>query len=199
MIERLKSKYGENAPIFIDDIRAELIEYSRPRVFQLIDEAVKKQELVRFDTGVYYIPTKTIFGLSKLNPRLVIEKRFLKNENSNYGFYGGITLMNSVGITEQVPNIIEIVTNNETNRVRDIVVGNQVVRARKSRTTITKENYKALQILELFNNIKIQECADKMDNISNFVKKSGVSSEEIFKYSAYYPAKAIKNYILCGV
>lgn len=173
MIERLKSKYGENAPIFIDDIRAELIEYSRPRVFQLIDEAVKKQELVRFDTGVYYIPTKTIFGLSKLNPRLVIEKRFLKNENSNYGFYGGITLMNSVGITEQVPNIIEIVTNNETNRVRDIVVGNQVVRARKSRTTITKENYKALQILELFNNIKIQECADKMDNISNFVKKWG--------------------------
>jgi hypothetical protein len=58
-------------------------------------------------------------------------------------------LLNGTALSTQVPNLLEVVTNNESTRVRDIYVGRRRVRARRSRTTITKDNVNALQFLEL--------------------------------------------------
>ena len=74
-IEKLKDVFSANEPIFTEEILAVFTEYSRPRVFQLINKAEKSGEIVRFDTGVYYLPTITEFGMSKITAEQVVEKK----------------------------------------------------------------------------------------------------------------------------
>ncbi len=62
MIDRLKNKFGVNQPIFTYEILEEMKDYSRPRVFQHLKKAEQDQTLIKFDKGVYYIPTKTRYG-----------------------------------------------------------------------------------------------------------------------------------------
>ena len=154
MIERLALKYGENAPIFADDILATMREYTKARVYQLIAAAIDAGQLVRFDQGIYYIPTKTIFGPSKLNVGDVIERLYLRDGNKVYGFYSGLAVLNKLGITEQMPNVIEIVTNNESARIREVTIGKQKVILRKARAPINADNINVLQVLELMNGLK---------------------------------------------
>ena len=85
LIERLKIKYNPNNPIFVDEIVSLMSDYSRPRIYQFIAETVEKNQLLRFENGVYYIPTKTDLGLSKLNPQLVIEKRYISSNGEVFG------------------------------------------------------------------------------------------------------------------
>ena len=69
LMEKLNSAFKPNTPIFVEEIQTLLSEYSRPRIYQFIAEAVKSGALIRYDNGVYYIPTKTLLGVSKLNPQ----------------------------------------------------------------------------------------------------------------------------------
>ena len=74
VIEILKNKYSENEPISIQDIRVALPEYTRGRIYQIINELEERGQIKRFDQGIYYIPKKTIFGDSVLDPRKIINK-----------------------------------------------------------------------------------------------------------------------------
>ena len=117
-IKNLRAKYGDNEPIFLEEIKLELANYTKARIFQLLSVAIESKEIAKFDGGVYYFPTQSVLGMSKLNPRKVIEKKYIKNKESIYGFYSGLSLLNTFGLTNQIPNVIEIVTNNESTRLR---------------------------------------------------------------------------------
>ena len=158
-MEKLNSAFKPNTPIFMEEIQTLLSEYSRPRIYQFIAEAVKSGALMRYDNGVYYIPTKTLLGVSKLNPQKIIEKKYISSGDSIYGIYGGTLLLNSMGVTTQVPTVIEIFTNNETWRRREVMVGYQKVVLRKARMPITTENVGLFRLMEFFNSIDI----NKMD------------------------------------
>ena len=195
--EYLKNKYGENEPIYIEEIRFE--DYSRPWIFKELKKLVDDGKIKRFDTGIYYFPTKTFFGDSTLSPQKIVDRRFLSDGSNIYGYIAGRSLMNMTGLSTQVPNLIEIVTNNETTRVRDIQVGFQRVRARRSRTTVTKENAKALQFLDLMNVITpsgMDETERYM--LSKYIKRCGVVKDEVLQYTGIFPAKAMKNMIESG-
>ena len=84
-IEILRNKYSENEPISIQDIRLALPEYTRGRIYQIIDELEERDQLKRFDQGIYYIPKKTIFGDSVLDPRKIINKKYITDGENNYG------------------------------------------------------------------------------------------------------------------
>jgi len=193
----LKEKYGVNEPIRIEDIEFE--DYSRPWIFRELKKLVDSGELKRFDTGIYYFPIKMFYGDSSLSSRKVVERRFISDGNDIYGYVAGVSLLNQTGLSTQVPNLLELVSNNESTRVRDIKVGNQRVRARRSRTTISKENARALQFLDLM--IVITPFAmDETERfmLSKYIKDSGVKKDDVFRYSEYFPAKAMKNMIESG-
>ena len=201
LMEKLNSAFKPNTPIFMEEIRALLSEYSRSRIYQFIAEAVKNGALVRYDNGVYYIPTKTLFGVSKLNPQKIIEKKYIGSGDSVYGIYGGTLLLNSMGVTAQVPNVIEIFTNNETMRRREVMVGYQKVVLRKSRIPITVKNVELFRLMEFFNSIDI----NKMDKDTSFaqvvshIRENGLARNEIIEYAQNFPAKAVKNLLQSGV
>lgn len=201
LMEKLNSAFKPNTPIFMEEIQTILSKYSRPRIYQLIAEAVGDGALIRYDNGVYYIPTKTLLGVSKLNPQKIIEKKYIGEGDSVYGIYGGTLLLNSMGVTTQVPTVIEIFTNNETWRRREVMVGYQKVVLRKARMPITTENVGLFRLMEFFNSIDI----NKMDRNTSFaaviayIREKKWTREEIIAYAQNFPAKAVKNLLQSGV
>jgi hypothetical protein len=195
--EYLKDKYGCNEPIYVEEIVFE--GYSRPWIFKELKKLVDSGDIKRFDTGIYYFPKKMFFGDSYLDSRKMVERRFLTDGNEVYGYIAGLSLLNMTALSTQVPNLIELVTNNETTRVRDIKIGRQRVRARRSRTTVTKENVNALQFLDLMNVItpKFMNETEKFI-LKKYTKDSGVTRDAISQYMEFFPAKAMKNMVESG-
>jgi len=195
--EYLKEKFGIDEPIYVEEIQYE--NYSRPWIFKELKKLVDSDELKRFDTGIYYFPVKMFYGDGTLSPRKIVEKRFLTDGDDVYGYVAGLSLLNQTGLSTQVPNLLELVTNNESTRVRDIKVGFQRVRARRSRAVVNKENFLTLQFLDLMNSIspKFMDESERF-MLSKYIKATGVTKDSVSQYAGLYPAKAIKNMIESG-
>ena len=200
--EYLQDKFGINEPIYLEEINYE--NYSRPWVLKELRKLVEKEEIKRFDKGIYYFSVKREWGDSMVDTNKIIERRFISDGNEVYGYITGLSLWNKSGLSTQVPNLLEVATNKESTRVRDIYVGYRRVRARKSRTEITKDNVRTLQFLDLMN---IMQPPASLDGAESFmlkkfverVKEAGVTKETISQYIELYPAKAYKNLIESGV
>lgn len=202
MLERLKNKFGVNQPIFTSEILEEMSEYSRSRVFQLLKKAEEKKEIIRFDKGIYYIPTETRYGESLISVEQVIRKKYISDNDEIFGIYGGLQLQQSFMLTYQVPTVIEVVTNNETMCVRETKIKNRRIILRKSRLPITKENADAYTILELFSNMDMQKYANDaliQREIVGFIKNREIKKKIVYTLSSVFPAKTIKNIIESGV
>ena len=108
-------------------------------------------------------------------------------------------MLNQTGLSPQVPNLIEIVTNNESTRVRDIDVGKQRVRARRSRVTITSDNARTLQFLDLMNTITPKSMGEtERYMLRKYIKTCGITKDTVSQYTEAFPARAMKNMIESG-
>ena len=159
LFKALLEKYGTNEPILSADIKFE--NYSRPWIMKQLQTLCEEGKIIRYEKGIYYIPTDTVFGKSILSPRKVIEKKYIKDGTEIMGYYSGITFQNQLKLTTQMSNVVEIFTNNETAKVRDIMVGKQKVTLRKARTTINNDNVAVLSFLELMNDITPRSLDDE--------------------------------------
>lgn len=202
MVERLKNKFGVNQPIFTNEILQELSDYSRPRVFQLIKIAEEEKKLVKFEKGVYYIPTKTRYGLSLISVEQVVKKKYISDKNNVFGIYSGLLMQQNFMITYQIPTSIEIVTNNETMWVREIKIKNRSVVLRKSRVNITKDNVDVYTLLELFTNIDIKKYFNDLSiqrEIIKFVKSKKIKAKDVYALVSVFPSKTTKNLMESGI
>lgn len=75
LVERLKTHFAFNKPIFTNEILEIMQDYSHHRIYQWINEAKQNGELVQYDRGIYYLPFQTEFGLSILSINRIIEKK----------------------------------------------------------------------------------------------------------------------------
>lgn len=195
IVPSLQNKYDVNNPIFLDEIRFLFNNYSKIRIAQLIQEAIEDGKLARFENGIYYIPSKTILGDSILSTTKVIEKKYIKNDKEVYGFYCGVSFMNNIGITTQVPNTYEIMTNKESTRVRKVKVGNQEIVLRKARVEVNKNNYLTLQFLEFITSTGIEFLLNNREKVYKYFINY-VDKNQVIKYMTKYPSKTIKNLYL---
>ena len=93
-IERLQEQFNIDEPIFTNEIMNLFGEYTCAYVFRLINKAKKAGELMQFDSGVYYIPQMTVFGLSTITADDVINKKYMGSGDNVYGVYSGLKLQN---------------------------------------------------------------------------------------------------------
>ena len=198
IIQTLKKAYGENEPILLNEVN--IAGMKKDNIRQAFTRLVKRGQLERFAQGVYYIPKMTSLGKSRLSSKKVYEKKYICNGKKLYGFYAGLILENASGLTTQVPNIVEIVTNNEGSRCREVLVGKQKVRLRKSSVKITEQNVRVLQFLDLMNRIDLKNMPEKSkDKLKKFVKENKLKREEVFLYVKKFPSRTAKNMIESGV
>ncbi len=194
LYETLLEQYGYNEPILTKEIQFN--NYSKPWIYKELNRLCDNNQLKRFEKGIYYIPKQTPFGSSILNPGKVVERKYIKSDSETYGYYSGYYLLNLLGISNQVPNVIEVYSNNESSKMRDVKVGTQNVRVRKSRVNITRENAAVLMFLELMNVIDVSNLdAEKKKIIIDFITRFNVSRQDITRYSPAYPDKAMRAMI----
>ena len=190
----LLETYGYNEPILTNEIQFN--NYSKPWIYKELKRLCDSGEIKRFEKGVYYIPKKSPLGMSLLNPAKVVEKKYIKRNEDVCGYYAGYYLLNLLGLSTQVPNIIEIYSNNESSKVRDIRIGSQNIRVRKPRVDITSENAPVLVFLELMNIVDVHSLDDeKKKIIEKYLSDYNISRKDITKYSPAYPDKAVRTMV----
>ena len=198
-IERLQEIYDLNQPIFISEILSTFKEYSRSYVFKLIRKAEKERKIVNYCSGVYYIPTKTLLGTSTITIDDVINKKYISSNSETFGIYSGIKLQNMFNLTTQMPNTIEIVTNKESMRKREITIDGRKIILRKSKCDITNDNVNEYTLLQL-----MTEAGDNIGNevkkrIKKYIEDNKVDYNKTISLSTYFPSKTIKNLIISEV
>jgi len=194
LIARLKAEFGEDEPIFIKEIMSSWREYSPARISQILKELCSDGTIVRYARGVYYFP-KTAFWNAPLplDVTKVAEKRYMKANGEVFGYYSGPTLLNMIGLTNQVPNTDEIVTMNETTRVREVTIGKFYFRLRRSKMQITEENAPLLQVLEIFNKGDAPLERYQKENILALLGNKTIDKALLFECAEYFPKRALKN------
>lgn len=192
ILQELKTIYGYNTPIFANELKISGMSDASMR--QALSRLTRKGEIERFAQGIYYIPTITPFGKSCLNAQSVYEKKYITNGKDVYGYYGGLVLENAVGLTTQMPNIIEIVTNKESSRLRKVKIGNQHIQLRKSRTKITSDNAAILQFLDLINQIDMASLTGESRRyLLYYARLQKLKKTDIYKYISLYPSRVAQK------
>lgn len=190
----LEKEYGENEAIFAKDIVFE--DYSKPWIKKELSKLCKEDKLTRYDKGVYYIATKTLLGKSMLDYKKVIMKKYIENNNDIFGYFSGITFLNMLGLSTQMPNKLEIYTNNESANIREVTVGGKEVVLRRARTDVTSENASVLSFLELMNYTDADFYdKEKVKIITNFIKERKITRSQITQYAKYYPDKVMRTLV----
>lgn len=190
----LVKTYGYNEAIMLDEIS--FADYSLSWIKKSLSMLCKDGKIIRFEKGVYYIPTDTLLGKSRLDPKKVIVKKYVDDGNEKIGYFSGMAFINMLGLSTQMPNTLEIYTNNEPSRVREVPVGNQKVLLRRSRTQINNENSAVMSFLELMNFTDATFYDDdKKKTVKNFIKENGITRKSISKYSPYFPDKTMRTLV----
>lgn len=180
----LLENYDYNEPIFLNELSIEGLTENAVR--QSVKRLVANGFLERFDKGIYYIPKQDgLLGKSYLDSLLVIMRKYVRNESETYGYVTGMTFANQLGLTTQVPAIIEIVTNKEATNGRTVTVGNQKVRIKKAAITVSDSNADILQFLD---------CVGQVEKYTELSMK-----ETIEIMCAYVKGKAFTREQLAGV
>jgi hypothetical protein len=194
LIRRLEKKFGRNEPIFMKEIMEAWNEYSRSRVFQLVRMLCNEGTLMKDIPGVYYFPVDAVYwkGSLSLDTMKVVEKRYMKDGGKVFGYYSGLTLMNMVGLSNQVPNTDEIVTMNETTRVRRINIGKSHFILRRAKTEIAKKNAPVMQLLEIFNRYDKPLARYQRENLIALAGGT-IDANVLTKCAKCFPKRALEN------
>ena len=193
--ERLKKSFIPGRPIFVENIIMMFPEYTKAYVFRMLKKAEMDGDIIRFSRGVYCLPKKTFFGESTTTSSAVADSKYVTDGIAVYGVYSGLALLNQFAISSQVPNTLEIVTNNEATRKRMIDINGMKYILRKSRFEITKDNYSYYTILQLFLELGINPQLDDFakQRIVAYIDEKNLDESRLIKYAMSFPAQTLKN------
>lgn len=197
----LMENFGYNEPIFLNDLSVAGL--SENAVRQSVKRLVAGGFLERYDSGVYYIPKKGgLLDKSYLDPSLVIIRKYVQNKFETYGYVTGISFANQLGLTTQIPAVIEVVTNRESTNGRIITVGNLKVRVKKPAVTVSDSNAELLQLLdsigqaEKYTELPMKET---IDILISYVKQKRFTKEQLSEVSSILTGATAKKMIEWGM
>ena len=179
-----------NKPLFIEDFVNEDTNYDTAKT--LLSNYVKTGDIKRYSQGIYYIPKKTILGYSTISFESIIERKYICDDNKVFGYYSGMSLLNMVGLSSQVPNIPEITTNNEATRKRTVKIGKRTVIVRRSQIEINNDNYLYLQFFDIFRYADQKAIEENKNNIIKFYDDNKLNYKKLIQVEKLLPMKIRK-------
>ena len=197
----IESNYQPNEPIFLSELNIPGMKAVSVR--QQMKKLTESGHLKRFDTGIYYIPKKSMFRSgSTLSVDEVIRRKYLADGGNCCGYVGGILFANQLGLTTQVPGAYEIYTNKATTDYRETQLANLRVILRKPYCAIDEKNAETLQFLDLLKEIvDISEVdGEELTNrLIGYMKKKSIGFESMRPFLPYYPERIYKNMYEVGL
>ncbi len=196
----ISDNFAPGDVIIASDINLGISEENRRQQFKILTD---KGLIKRFENGIYYIPKMSRLGNEvSLPPETVIEKKYISRKGELLGYYSGITFANQIGISTQLPFVQEIVTNEIGTPIRKFDIKGRKFIVRKSRTTITKENVKVLQLLDLlkeydlYSEVRIEEAREI---VSEYIKSNKIKKQNFDMYLKLFPDKVYKVIYEMGI
>ena len=197
LYDYLLKNYGYDNPIIVNEL--EVGQYKMNAIRQAIYLLEKEDKIVRYSTGIYYIARDTIFGKSKISFEIVIEKKYIENDRDIYGYFTGLYFKNLLGLTTQMVNTPEIVSNKEFSKKRTVEMCGRNAIVRKSNVVITKANAKILQFFDLFKYLTFEEVNTYKEQLINYIKENSLSKQMVVEYLSYYSKKVIDLIVRSGL
>ena len=200
-ISYLKETYGYGVPIMLKDIR--IGGKSKTSIRKELSHGVENGIIKRESQGIYYFPIESEFPFC-ISFEEIIKRKYIKNDYGLpgldldvYGYYTGITFLHQIGLTQQVPAVLEIVTNN-TSCKRIIEINGYRALLRRGKIKIDRFNYRALQFFDLFYILDKEEIKKNYKTLSDYIQKY-LSKTDFEKYISLYPSKIIKLIVEGGL
>ncbi len=199
--EYLKNNYKDNEPIFLSEIAVPGMKEVSVR--QQLKKLTEDGRIKRFDTGIYYIPRKTMFKSgSVLSVDEVIRKKYLTDGDARCGYVSGIMFANRLGLTTQVPMVYEVCTNKATTDYRDVQLGNFRVIVRRPYARINDENATILQFLDFMRevtDVSEVEGEELTVRLLAYLKAKNIRFDAFKPYLSFYPDRIYKNMYEVGL
>ena len=191
-VDKLKEKYGTDTPIIAGEV--ELEGMNEESIRQNLSRQARAGRLQKYAQGIYYITEQSN---SKITDQQVYEKRFISDGVEVYGYYAGKSFEYELGIIKNAPEVVEIVTNKETSRGREVKIGNTQVRIKKGYAEINNRNKDILSLLSYIN--QVVDLLESRDIIIQYAQENNIKVEDVFDWLAFYPSKVSKKVIESGL
>lgn len=185
------NNYEVNTPIYLNELNIEGMNNSTVR--KQLSRLIAQNKIAKYSHGIYYIPKDSMLGKSVLFFDDVITSKYVANKNEIYGFYSGLSFLNRLGISTQIPFTYEIVTNKETSRKRMVTINNRNVILRKAYTTINKDNYLEMQFLDFINRSSLELINEYYTLLKSYIKDNKLNKDIINELLIYFPTKTFKK------
>lgn len=198
----LKDIYGYGTPIFLKDIR--IGRKSKTAIRKELSRAVEQKLIVREAHGIYYFEEENKEFPSVVSFNDIIEKKYIKDDFgikgfdiNVYGYYSGQTFLHWFGISQQVPAILEIVTNKCTCK-RTININGRMAILRKGKTEIDHTNWKILQFFDMISSLQDYEISENKEKLLDYIGKN-FQKNHFTKYIGLYSNKVMKKIVEGGL
>lgn len=183
ILNYLKSNYTSDNLIFLEDVIINDISYVT--IKKSFETLVDKQILFRIEKGIYSFEDKPI-STDKL-----IDEKYLLRGNKRIGYICGETLAYKLGLRNNKPNQLDIITNKEAGtHGRTIIYNNTKIKIHGSKVKITNENYAILATINFLINEKRLKYTDK-GNINktffNWLNNLNIKQSDFEEYYKYFP------------
>lgn len=196
------NKKETGLPIYTADVAQAVAKQYRIDITQAkkvvnvnLKRLMEAEDIERFQKGIYYKTKKTPFGKTKLNPNYIITDKYVKRDDQIFGYETDDTFLNKLGLTTQIPKYKYIATNyykNNGYQKNDTLY----TALRKPKTTVTKENYKYLQILDVIENREKTSIDAINPNkvLNRYLKENDIDFRKLIAFAGkYYGEEALKG------
>lgn len=193
LYDYLTTNYKPNEPIFVSDISLPVSHVNLRQMFKILCDAGK---IKRFETGVYYLPKESkLKGGVPLGADTVAKYKYISRNGKVDGYYSGYTFANQLGVTTQVPYVLEIVSNNASAKVREVKLQGRRVLLRKAKVPVTSENFRVLQFLDFLKDIELYaeySYEELLEKVRKYIVEEKIRKSDVDMYIKQYPDKIFR-------
>ena len=154
-----------------------------------LERLQKKGLIQKLSKGKFYKPKPTVFGNLRPDEQQIL-KPYLYQQGKRIAYITGTALYNQLGLTTQVPAIVQIAS-----RVKRISINAGAVKAKpvKSYVDVTECNYQTLGFLDAIKDVKqIPDTSVNQAIIiiqSRIAKLNGREVQQLTDYALAYPPR----------
>ena len=202
--EYIEKKYKFSEPFLLKELYGVFPDVKQGTIRESIRRLLKQEKLIKSKNGVYGLPNPNrILKTAVLNSEDAVNKKYIKTKDGTViGYRSGFYIANALRLTTQTSSDLVVYSNKVSKKKRTIRVKNIRVIMNQARVTVTNENYKLLQVLDLLVNFrKFSEYSlnESKEIISYYLNGLNLSNEEIENIVDEYPKDAqIQFYKLGG-
>ncbi|MDR0695945.1 MAG: hypothetical protein LBF68_00160 [Christensenellaceae bacterium] len=198
-VEKLTNKYGFGHPFFMNEVYETMSDYTQLAASALLFELVDDNLIKRYDARTFYIPQKLPSGQTlPLNPYLILEKKFITDGTSIYGYYLGAQLLYIVGIINTPPAKISIVSEKLLCRTRPITFGNVVCTIHRSKLPINVDLANAHMSLSLFSLIENPLTTEQREKVAKLFNYRPIKIDQLEKFIKKFPVETYQKLVDAG-